>query len=139
MLLFTKKGGKKCDCNFFIIFAEKDLGDFSVDILSNRCQQKNLPKSPKYFIVRRVTIHAARIVNGRNTSLHLNIKNQQIQHLSTKKYPTHTAVKIVGIHTKNELDYGVITKNAKKRQKSPKLNLLKISCKHKPRQICQTI
>ena len=128
MLLFLEKGEKKCYCNFFNIYVEKDLGDFSVDILSNRCQQKNLQKSPKYLIVRLVTIHVVRIVNGQNIFLQLNIKNQQIQHLSKKKPPTHIAVKIAVIHTKNELDYGVIAKNAKNLQKSPNLNLLKITC-----------
>jgi len=130
---------KKCDCSFFIIFAEKDLGDFSVDILSNRCQQKNLQKSPKYFIVSHVTINAVRIVNGRSILLQLNIKNQRRQHLATKKTPIHTAVIIVGVNTKTEVDYGDIAKNAKKRQKSPNLNLLKIICNFNLCVICQTI
>ena len=59
MLSFTKNRGKSCDCKNFNIYAEKDLGIFSVDILSNRCQQKKIQKMPKYSIVRHVTLNAA--------------------------------------------------------------------------------
>jgi len=58
MLLFLEKGEKKSYCKILNIYAEKDLGIFSVDILSNRCQQKKIQKMPKIFIVRLVTLNA---------------------------------------------------------------------------------
>jgi hypothetical protein len=59
MLSFSKKGRKTCYCKFLNIYTEKDLGIFSVDILSNRCQQKKNPKMPNCSIVRHVTLNAA--------------------------------------------------------------------------------
>jgi len=56
----SEKKSEKSVTLIFKYFAEKDLGIFSVDKLSNRCQQKKCQKMPKTFIVIHVTLNAAK-------------------------------------------------------------------------------
>ena len=58
----SKKKSEKSVTLIFKYFAEKDLGIFSVDKLSNRCQQKKSQKMPKTFIVKHATLNAAKKV-----------------------------------------------------------------------------
>jgi alanyl-tRNA synthetase len=62
----SEKKTKKSVTIIFKYFTEKDLGVFSVDKLSNRCQQKKRQKAQKNFTANHVTLHAAKKVIGRD-------------------------------------------------------------------------
>ena len=59
-----KKKSEKSVTLIFKHFAEKDLGVFSVDKLSNRCQQKKRQKAQKNSTANHATLHAAKKVIG---------------------------------------------------------------------------
>jgi hypothetical protein len=60
----SEKKSEKSVTLIFKYFAEKDLGVFSVDKLSNRCQQKKRKKAQKNSTANHATLHAVKKVIG---------------------------------------------------------------------------